>query len=415
MDDQFVKDLRGALNHLYDPDYLRRSPLAALFGVATRADTPLSMQHILEDAIAALKPKAGEPAQSPGRRIYDLLSFRYVEQFNQKEVADQLGTSLRQYRRDQEAALNFLALRLWEKYQPDLSMGGKKLEQELPAPADLAETGKDELAWLASPSPESSTHLAQILETVLDLVHPLSLRYSTDIAVETPQDLPALAAHPVAVRHILLNLLGVAIHRTARGRIAISSKILPGGVEVQMQGSRSAAPAATEADNDRDNLDMAAQLVQRCGGRLTLVSEAPAFKAILVLPAIERLTILAVDDSVDTVQLLERYTSGTHYQLISTHNPEQCLELAEKQRVRAVILDLMMPQVDGWEVLGRLRNNPPTARVPVIVCSILHQEELALTLGADAFLRKPITRASFLATLDRVVAEKGSIAHSSSE
>jgi CheY-like chemotaxis protein len=70
--------------------------------------------------------------------------------------------------------------------------------------------------------------------------------------------------------------------------------------------------------------------------------------------------------------------------------------------------------VDGWEVLGRLRNNPPTAQLPIMVCSILHQEELALTLGADLFLRKPITRYDFLASLDRLVAKRELVDHSSS-
>ena len=57
---------------------------------------------------------------------------------------------------------------------------------------------------------------------------------------------------------------------------------------------------------------------------------------------------------------------------------------------------------DGWKVLGRLRQHPDTSQIPVIVCTILPQEDLAFSLGASAYLRKPLKRADFLAALDRV-------------
>ena len=62
-----------------------------------------------------------------------------------------------------------------------------------------------------------------------------------------------------------------------------------------------------------------------------------------------------------------------------------------------------MPQTDGWRVLSQLRQHPVTADTPVIVCTILAQQALALSLGANAFLRKPITRQDFLAALDCLV------------
>ena len=61
----------------------------------------------------------------------------------------------------------------------------------------------------------------------------------------------------------------------------------------------------------------------------------------------------------------------------------------------------MMPQVDGWEVLGQLQQTAATQQTPVVVCTILADAELALSLGAAAFVRKPVTREAFLAALDR--------------
>ena len=71
--DEFLKHLRSALNHLYDPDHLRGSPLAALFEVDNRFDTPSALQRVLTNSIEALKPAAGESSQAPSWRKYNLL------------------------------------------------------------------------------------------------------------------------------------------------------------------------------------------------------------------------------------------------------------------------------------------------------------------------------------------------------
>jgi len=123
----------------------------------------------------------------------------------------------------------------------------------------------------------------------------------------------------------------------------------------------------------------------------------------LILPALEQLPVLVIDDNADTLQLLRRYTADTRYRLITTQNPEQTLRLVEKFSPQIIVLDVMMPQVDGWKVLGRLRQHPLTAHLPVIVCTILAQEEMALALGASGFVRKPVTRQAFLTALDHQV------------
>jgi len=61
----------------------------------------------------------------------------------------------------------------------------------------------------------------------------------------------------------------------------------------------------------------------------------------------------------------------------------------------------MLPSVDGYEALQSLRSDPVTANVPVIVCTVLQQRDLALSLGATEFLAKPVTQGDLLAALDR--------------
>jgi hypothetical protein len=142
--DELLDQLRDALNHLYDAERLRKSALAARFGVAHRFDTATALQRILIDAIAALKPPAGEPPQSPAWQIYEPLFYRYVEQLSADEVADQLGIGTRHLRRWQAAALEALADLLWKQYGA--------ADWETPAPAETAAADpaglRQELAWL---------------------------------------------------------------------------------------------------------------------------------------------------------------------------------------------------------------------------------------------------------------------------
>ncbi len=65
-----------------------------------------------------------------------------------------------------------------------------------------------------------------------------------------------------------------------------------------------------------------------------------------------------------------------------------------------ILLDVMMQHVDGWQVLSDLRQEPTTSHIPVIICTILPVEGMALSLGANAFLQKPVSQQQFLHALD---------------
>jgi Amt family ammonium transporter len=67
-----------------------------------------------------------------------------------------------------------------------------------------------------------------------------------------------------------------------------------------------------------------------------------------------------------------------------------------------IVLDVMMPGMHGWEVLQRIRNHPQTAQIPVIICSVVNNPELAQALGASTFLPKPIRQEDVLTALGRV-------------
>jgi CheY-like chemotaxis protein len=80
-------------------------------------------------------------------------------------------------------------------------------------------------------------------------------------------------------------------------------------------------------------------------------------------------------------------------------NGEEGLRLAQEVLPDAIVLDVMMPEMQGWEVLQRLHSDPPTASIPVVVCSVINNPELAEALGASLFLPKPVSRLDVLNAL----------------
>ena len=269
-----------------------------------------------------------------------------------------------------------------------------------PAPqASLAVAPNDDAAAIDTPQTQP-VNLDQLLSEVLDLVQPLALKYGVQMERSVAQTLPALAVHPVALNQILLGLLSVAIHRSTGGRVRVAARSVGWEVEIEVGGRESPDLVGPAWDREAANVESARQLTWLCGGRLNLNGAPGAFCATLSVPALEQLQVLVVEDHADTLQLFQRYALGTRYRLTGTRDPEQALDLAVQLEPQVIVLDVMMPEVDGWKVLSRLRQYPATSDIPIVVCTILPHEELALSLGANAFVRKPVSRQAFLAALD---------------
>lgn len=401
--EQFLKHLRSALSHLYDPSRLRQSPLAALLGVAHRFDAPAALQGILTSAIQSLEPQDDEPPQSHAWWIYGPLHYRYVQQLSRQQVADQLGISARQLSRRTCTALEALTDLLWEQFDLEARLRQGSGEESGPEPAPaVGLTMNEELAWMREVPPEAPVDVNQTLLAVLAQAQPLAIQYGVRLEMGPVDELPRLAVHQLALKQVLLSLLSVAIHQSPGGEVHVLSGTLQHEVEIKVWGRAAQPIARSISDDDRATLEVAHQLAEICHGTLDFAEEG-ACRARLTIPALEQLVVLAIDDNADALQLFRRYTSNTRYRLVGTQDPQQALSLAQKLCPQIIVLDVMMPQVDGWELLALLRQHPHTGHIPIVACTILAQEEMALSLGASGFVRKPITRQAFLAALDRQI------------
>jgi len=395
--DRFFHDLRSALNHLYDPEYLAKSPLIHLFGLQARYDRAAALQQCLIKAIETLRPRPGDLLAEHNQQAYDLLLYRYIQRLTQEEMAHQFGISERQLRRDQNRAVQLLAARLWEQYG---------LEQKLATANNLAHVEQSKVAggesfeWLVQDPTERLTDPNQTFVTVIELIQPLVERYGVRLDWSAPADLPPLSVHPIAFRQIVIALLGHALQCAARGwcavRISEKANVLTFEITAQWPNDGRALASA--------DLKEVEDLIELFRGHLICSLGQNVLDYRIALPICNRWPVLLIDDNPDIFQLFQRYVAGTRYQVISAQEPGRALDLLETHSPRMIVLDIMMPHMDGWALLRKLRSHPLAGRLPIVVCTIMNQPELAYALGANAFLRKPVTQTAFLETLERLAA-----------
>jgi CheY-like chemotaxis protein len=407
----FLDDLRDALNHLYDPDVLRQNPLAALFGVAGRFDTPVELQRILTEAIESVGSPGSRSVHE--RRCHELLLYRYVQQNSQEEVANQLGVSVRQYRREQNQALYLLGARLWKLYKLDarpdptplLPPNVEALDRSTPAPPAPSEDGVlDEFAWLHC-SAENATELPRTVAVVHELIDPLYRRLGLALHCATPPD-RIVRAHPVAFQQILLNVLGMAAAGPGAPTVLLGFELDAADVAVVVTRHRPAG-SGVAPEPDPDKLSMAARLAELCDGKLSVTSATEHFMARLCHVSVEPCEVMVVEDNEAIFNLMQRFGEDTRFRFGRVADPRLALAAAAQRRPHILILDIMMPEIDGLQLLMQVKAQPDLRNIPVAVCSVLPQADLAYALGAAAYIKKPFQRDDFIAVLNHLAEAPG--------
>ena len=128
-------------------------------------------------------------------------------------------------------------------------------------------------------------------------------------------------------------------------------------------------------------------------------------------------TILVIDDEPELVKLLDYNLSKAGYLVLSARDGESGLAAARKHAPDAIILDVMMPGLDGWEVCKRLRQDPSTSALPVLMLTAKADEGdrvLGLELGADDYVGKPFGVRELLARV-KALLRRSEVASSSPE
>jgi CheY-like chemotaxis protein len=394
----FIDDLHKALQALYDPPELRSSALVVLFDLAENANPAAALRHLLLDSIQALKPEAGVPLHAKPWLLYNVLKSRFVEQITQKEAAVDLMLSIRTMRRFEKNAVQGLAENLWNQF--DLA---SKFTASPPTETHVATeaTGRqEELNRLKGTFPDEQVSLTEVIQSTLQMAAPLFESSQVQVRFEPSDQLPAVKIQTPPLRQALLNLFSLIAQGTPQSTLSIT--ISPENINLTVRlDIHSQGEVNWPEVFKQDELGISRDLVQLSGGIMEISKNTARqeWRLDLTIPIAQPYSVLVIDDNADALRLVERYLNGTRFRFVGTQDPLQVTILAQEILPDVILLDVMLPGVDGWELLARLREHPVTHTIPVIVCTFLPQEQLAYTLGACCFLRKPITRENLLSTL----------------
>lgn len=383
-----AEDVREALECLYDPSALADCALARLLVPAAHWPTPLAraqqLRRLLLDTIASLQPSTGYVFGSVRNRSYDLLNLRHVEGTAIADIAQEIGITERQVYRDMQRAREELA-RLLTVVDP--------LADGSPPRDPLA----GELAALST-SP-SGLDLERLVLSAMATTQALAESLGRQLTLDAAPDLPRISADHGLLRQALTQLLSLALQQP--GDEALCVRLESAGEERLCLSVPLGRGPVPEALAPLTRL-LAAQGVEweartgPSGPELTMHFRAAALQKLLV-----------VEDNPGAIQLYRRFLAQSpEWLVVGVQDARVTLDVVRSAQPRVVVLDIMMPKMDGWSVLQALRSQPDTVRLPVIVCSIFDDTPLARSLGASACLKKPVSQPEFLSCLGRCLLER---------
>ena len=202
-----------------------------------------------------------------------------------------------------------------------------------------------------------------------------------------------ISTDPVVAKHVLINLFSSAVQKSDGAQVHLQLKSSDERTVLALRFS-----GAPESNDSLIN-DITAQILHRLKWEIHQNLSQSSSRLVEISFGKNMPTVLVIDDYEGLSRLLKRYLAGYPCRILAATDGASGLSLARDIQPDAVILDVMMPNMDGWEVLQRLRNHPDTQHIAVIICSVFDDPELAYALGASSFLSKPVNREDFIEAL----------------
>jgi len=284
--------------------------------------------------------------------------------------------------------------------------------------------------------------IGSLVEACLETVQPLVKSPQLQLKMKIDPGLPRIFTDQEKVRQILINLLGNAIKFTKKGSVTVIAKrqkedlklaVADTGIGIPMEDLERIFEEFQQVDTSSTRkysgtglgLSISRHLAHVLNGDITVestVGKGSTFTVVFPLryvatdetgdapevadrdetdAAEEHLPlILAIDDDLNTLYLLKENLSEAGYRVIGARSGKKGLKKARNHRPAAIILDILLPNESGWEILSQLKADPVTKDIPVIVLSIVDDIERGYRLGAYDYLVKPCDREKLMRVLE---------------
>lgn len=313
---------------------------------------------------------------------------------------------------------------------------------------DLLDLAKIEAGKIVVQPAEFS--VADLFSALRGMLRPLLLNEAVNLVFEEPQGLPPLCTDEGKVSQILRNFLSNALKFTERGEVRVSAALAPEGDRVIFAVADTGIGIAPEyqahifeeftqlehplqrrVKGTGLGLPLCRKLATLLGGMVWVESqlglgstffaeipiqyaeaepgEGPAAIAEAKALDPDSLPVLVVEDEAGTRLLYEKFLKGTRFQSVPARTLREAQQLIEQVQPQAIILDILLPDQEAWTWLARLKSDPHTRRIPVLVVTQVEDPQKGLALGADAYGIKPIERQWLLGQLARLTQPKPSL------
>ncbi|MBN1285287.1 MAG: response regulator [Anaerolineae bacterium] len=295
---------------------------------------------------------------------------------------------------------------------------------------------------------EMSTALVDIqpvVDEVLPVIEPQASAKQLTLEVEVASPLPQIVADGVRVRQVLINLLSNAVKFTQQGgvRLRVRTLVVKNGqsaamplpilgwlsdgvwvvvsvtdtgigiapenqAEIFEEFRQIDSSASREFEGTGLGLAITKKLVEMHRGRIWVKSalgqgstffvalpaetaDAAAFEpAPPVVAEADRQTVLVLHDDPKIAETLAAYLATEGYNTINAHDNKTCFELAREHAPDAIMVDITMSGMKGWQLISDLKADPDTADIPLIVGSIIDGEPVGFALGPTTYITKPV-------------------------
>ncbi|MBF8250685.1 MAG: hypothetical protein HW382_313 [Deltaproteobacteria bacterium] len=293
--------------------------------------------------------------------------------------------------------------------------------------------------------------LGMIISFIKKTIAPLTKKKKQVLKIEMAEGIPDIYADPGKIKQLLLNLVGNAIKFTPEGgtiTIGVEFKdscfvlsVTDTGIGIKQEDrerifqefQQAEGSTSREYDGTGLGLTLTRRLAEMHGGKIEVESEVgkgSKFTAFIPFMLEKRSSlrkeeispveesreakelprpsagqetqplVLVVEDDPKLSRLLSVYLTQAGYRVEAAMDGDEAIKKAIALKPFAITLDIMLPKRDGWEVLQELKAMPETRDIPVIIVSMVENQELGFSLGAFDYLVKPVGRAARLGSLD---------------
>jgi signal transduction histidine kinase/ActR/RegA family two-component response regulator len=315
-----------------------------------------------------------------------------------------------------------------EEYLRDILSSGRHLLELINDILDLSKVEAGQMVL------EPSTfEVGSALEWASALHRDRAAAHAITVTIEVAEDVGTIEADERQFRQVVLNLVANAVKFTPDGG-SVSINAYREGTELTVTVTDTGIGVAPE-DQERIfetfqqgrrgapkeegtglGLTLCRRIVELFGGRMWLESTPgvgstfgfsvpglPEQDADDASPDRDKLpVVVVVDDDRASLDLLSAYLDGSGTRVLRARDGVEALEQIRKVPPVAVVLDIKLPRLDGWQVLAELKADPATAAIPVVIASVVDDRPRGLAEGADEYLLKPIRRDELVDALRRV-------------